>query len=177
MATYCIDPINGLFKPVPEGAKIINLTKGYQTVVDPDVFIWAQHFKWYPGKYNGKVYASCSKVGRSIFLHRICNNTPDGVYTDHKNGVTLDNTRANLRNCTPAENMHNKPPLKGKKFKGVFKCTDRENRWMARFKVRGHDYYLGHFSSEIEAAKAYNEEAIKRMGEFAYLNVIPEQSS
>lgn len=40
----------------------------------------------------------------------------------------------------------------------------------------GRGNHLGYFGDEIEAARIYNEAALKFFGEFAYLNVIDEPS-
>lgn len=45
--------------------------------------------------------------GKLCYLHRVVNNTPEGMYTDHINGNRGDNRRVNLRTCTPSENALN----------------------------------------------------------------------
>jgi len=47
------------------------------------------------------------------------------------------------------------------------------NTWQARIGKSGSsNYVIGYFQSPIEAAKAYNKEAKKRYGDFAYQNIL-----
>jgi len=55
-------------------------------------------------------------------------------------------------------------------FKGVSYNKQRK-KFMVQIKRR----YIGAFSNELDAAKAYDEEAIKVFGEFAYLNLSPQK--
>jgi hypothetical protein len=65
--------------------------------------------------------------------------------------------------------------IKKVKFKGVTKDKTTE-KYRADIKIDGKCKYLGSFSSENNAAIAYNNAAIKYFGEFASLNenVYPE---
>ena len=38
--------------------------------------------------------------------------------------------------------------------------------------IAGDKIYLGHFATPLEAARAYNEAALKHFGEFAFLNEV-----
>jgi hypothetical protein len=53
-------------------------------------------------------------------------------------------------------------------FRGVTKVS--KDRWQARITVNGQRKSLGYYASPLEAAKAYNEAAIKYYGERALLN-------
>lgn len=57
------------------------------------------------------------------------------------------------------------------KYKGVTWYKERE-KWMVRININKKHIFLGYFESEIEAAKAYNDAAIKYYGEYARLNEV-----
>lgn len=57
-------------------------------------------------------------------------------------------------------------------YRGV--TEQRKGRWQARLTVNGKRTSLGYYSSPLEAAEAYNEAAIKYLGEKALLNEIKE---
>ena len=49
----------------------------------------------------------------------------------------------------------------------------KARKWVVHISKYGNVEYLGLFSSETEAAKAYNKRALALHGEFANLNIIP----
>jgi HNH endonuclease/AP2 domain len=110
-------------------------------------------------------------------MHRFLLGVTDrNIFVDHIDGDGLNNQRANLRLCTAAQNAWNrkKPSRAGQSkatsaFKGVSWYQPRP-RWSAHIKVGGRDRTIGYYDTEKEAAAAYNREAIKHFGAFAYLN-------
>jgi hypothetical protein len=97
-------------------------------------------------------------------------------FIDHKDGNRSNNNLDNLRECTAADNQHNrKNQIKFvstcSKWKGVCWIKHRK-RWMARIKVNYKSIYVGYFTDEDDAARAYNEAAKKYFGEFAHLNAV-----
>jgi hypothetical protein len=93
-------------------------------------------------------------------------------FVDHKNGNSLDNRKENLRLCTIQQNSFNRKPKNGKLK--VFYLNKSSNKYSAQIGFNNKKIYLGQFKSKEEAAKAYNEAAIKYFGEFACLNKIGE---
>jgi hypothetical protein len=106
-----------------------------------------------------------------VFLNDM-GNRPKGKTLDridNSKGYEKDNCRwANRQEQT--RNRGHKKIKTGIKFKGVSRT--KYNRFRARIGVNYKHIELGCFSSEIEAAKAYNEAAKKYFGEFAQLNNI-----
>ena len=153
--------------------KKISLSNGENTLVDDEDYDFLMQWKWRNTKGYAKTYYS--KIGKDIPMHRLVANTPIGMLTDHVNGNKLDNRKCNLRICTPAQNCWNaKRKMNGKNiYKGIRK-NKGEKKWLAAITKNGKYIHIGSFTTEIEAAKAYNKKAKELFGEFAKLNIIPE---
>lgn len=91
---------------------------------------------------------------------------------DHIDGNPSNNKIENLRLATRSQNMYNavkKKQVTSSKYKGV--CfIKRSNKWRALINFEKTTISMGHFLTELEAAKAYNDGAIKYFGKFARLN-------
>lgn len=135
------------------------------------------NFKWAPSKHRHTHYArSSSNIvngSRKVYMHHLIIPRNEGMIVDHINGNGLDNRRSNLRLCTYSQNAMNSKSKKDGKFKGVFLLSNNnESTWAARIWVSRTSVNLGVFKTEVEAAAAYNEAALKYHGEFAKLNLI-----
>ncbi len=161
--------------------KEIQLTQGKVALVDDEDYEYLNQYKWYANKNANTFYAvrnlSINKKNDSkIFMHRfITNNMNPKMHTDHFNGNGLDNRKINLRICTNSQNAMNqtKQINNTSGYKGVtyFKNTSNK-KWMAAITVNKKRFYLGVYIDIKDAARAYNEAAIKLYGEFAKLNEI-----
>jgi hypothetical protein len=146
----------------------------YVIVDDCDHELLSQ-YRWY--LHAG--YASGGSVAQRelghTFMHRIINQTPDGMDTDHINHDTLDNQRSNLRSVTRSQNLMNAGKHKGKasKYKGVW-LKANIGMWGCAIAVNGESINLGCHKTQRSAALAYNEAAIRYFGEYANVNDIPE---
>ena len=156
----------------PPGAQVcyIPLTRGLQAMVDPEDYEWLRQWHWRAQfSRDGVVYATTRMNGRTVFMHRLIMNPPPGMVVDHIDGNGVDNRRCNLRNCTHAQNTHNRPKHHGvSRFKGV--CRSTHGRWQAGIKTDGHWAYIGLFDDEVEAAHARDRWAFVLHGPFAWLN-------
>lgn len=94
---------------------------------------------------------------------------------DHVNRNGLDNRRQNLRPATRSQQGANTPSRGGtSQYRGVYWDRTR-NSWLVRININQKHRFIGRFSSEEEAAKAYDEVALATWGEFATLN-LPHES-
>lgn len=164
--------------------KEIELTQGQVALVDDADFDRVSQYNWQAVKGNRErskyyvirqVWIKDQKRDSTESMHRFILNAKKGQFVDHINGNTLDNRKDNLRICTHSENVRNRVMDYNNKsgFKGVYRTFAGKNwRFVARISLNNKIIRLGHYSTAIEAAKAYNEAAIKYHGEFAKINVI-----
>jgi len=159
----------------------IYLTEGEWTILDTEDYYRFNNFKWFVSGKKRKFYAIRSvKIGpdeiKTVRLHREIMKPPRGLLVDHRNNNTLDNRKANLRLATHLQNACNRRKTKSKtssRFRGVH-LMKRSGRWGAHIMYRRKSMWLGSFTNEIDAAKAYDEAAKKYHGEFAKLNFSEE---
>ena len=60
------------------------------------------------------------------------------------------------------------------KYRGVVKSSNPKIPYRVQFKYQGKTYQFGAFADEVEAARVYNQAALKIIGPHAVLNVLPE---
>lgn len=127
---------------------------------------------------NGYVVRSAKpkQMHRIILERKIERDLIKGEVCDHADGNPLNNSRANLRVATQAQNVWNRKvhPANTTGYKGVYIAKLGET-WDAVIRVRGELIKLGRFTDIREAIKAYNDAAIEHYGEFARLNPIPQE--
>lgn len=155
--------------------KEIPLTRGKFVIVDEDAYDYLMQWKWhYDGYYAVRTEVIGRKNKRSvekkIWMHRVINQTPQGMDTDHINCNKLDNRRENLRSCTRSQNAMN---CKGRPSSSMFRGVKRHKKnqcWVASISIKGTRTHLGSFKNEADAATAYNFAALEHHGAFARLN-------
>ncbi len=161
--------------------KEIKLTQGQVALVSDEDYESLNRFKWCAEKRSNTFYARrddwSNGTRRRTYMHReVLGITDPMVLCDHKNGDGLHNYRNNLRIATASQNASNKL-IDGNgtsKYKGVY-WASWANKWRSEIGSNGSRKKIGYFNSEIEAAKAYNEWAIKLHGDFANLNIIEQE--
>jgi len=164
------------------------LKGGFKTFVD-DCDAELAERKWFALRCNGRLYAGRTggirdgeRRGKSILLHREVMARVYGrqlernEWVDHINNESLNNTRANLRLATPAQNLANQGQSRKNTtgYKGVYFCKhSTKNPWKAQIMANGKQHYLGLFASKELAHAAYCKAAIELHGEFANFGKAP----
>lgn len=159
--------------------KKIPVTGGKFCLVDDKHYADLSKFKWRLGGDYGRyavrtidrLECGVRKV-TNIWMHREILGLPrraGKLIVDHVNGNGLDNRRKNLRVTIHRLNCVNRPPKAGcaSRFKGV---SLERSGWRASLTSNKITYRINGFSSERDAAKAYNKMAIKYHGAMAWLN-------
>lgn len=146
----------------------IPLTQGFCALVDDADYEWLSSFRW----YFASGYAR-TRVGKAfVYMHRLIMGEPDGP-VDHKNRSSLDNRRENLRLATYSGNAANRlKHLRNGTCTSLYKGVIRRpcGSFYTLLYHNKHNYYLGSFRDEVEAARAYDAKAKEIFGEFARLN-------
>jgi len=141
--------------------KKIFTSKKLVALVDDEDYDYLNQFEW-NGVFDGNNYYATRTLklenGKTcvVKMHReIMKLTDSKLVVDHINSIGLDNRKENLRICTAGQNSRNRRPKKdGKsKYLGVIWL---KYKWAAIIRVNNKNKYLGVFSSEKEAALAYN---------------------
>lgn len=143
-------------------------------LVDDDLFDYLSGFTWWEHTTRGcNLHAQTKINGVNISMHQLILPVPNSkLEVDHKNGNGLDNQRINLRIVTRSQNNMNRFKqfsATTSKYKGV-SWFKRDKCWRAYIVCKNVQMHLGYFKIEEEAARAYNEAAMKHFGEFARLN-------
>lgn len=149
----------------------VPLRNGEFAIVDKADEELVRGFNWFLGS-NGYVYADRGRW--RIAIHRLIAGPADHEKVDHVNGNRMDNRTANLRIANSAQNGANRGPSrlksgKSSRFKGV-SWSNTKQRWLVYVHHMGKTRYIGRYTDEVEAAKAYNKAAVETWGEFARLN-------
>lgn len=156
----------------------IPLTQGQVAIIDSSDHPWLIAWKWYawwnPCTQSFYAVRARSRAGGkpkgSVLMHRqiLGLREHDGKLSDHRNGITLDNRRSNLRIATRLENNRNTRLSRSNRsgLKGVWFDKDLA-KWRSCIRVKKRTVCLGSFTSKREAHMAYREAASKHFGEFA----------
>jgi len=155
--------------------KKIELTNGGFTLIDDEDYEKVSLYKWRRDSLANHVVRTFGPKNkrRLIRLHRYVMNAISGQIIDHIDGNVLNNQKTNLRIANKSTNGMNRNKQCNNKsgYKGV--CFHKPaNKWVAQLVVNGIKVLNSFHTTKEDAARAYNEAAIKYHGEFAKLNKI-----
>ena len=149
---------------------------GKVAIVDDSDYELVSQYKWACTKtnYPVRVYRTTEGKRTTQTMHSLIFPAPAGYEVDHIDRDSLNNTRANLRHATRAENNRNKrlPRNNTSGYRGV-SWNKVDKKWQVIVQFQGKFRNLGRFTCILEAAKRYNQFAAENYGEFAVLNQIP----
>ena len=157
----------------------IPLTNGGAALIDAcdahmaPAMRWRKQWSYRDGERVkvASVVSGSHRKGTLVLLHRFLMNAPTGTVVDHIDGDPLNNTRANLRVCSPSENAKNRAMNYNSKLnrKGVYVVREpgKTTCFRSRIQVDGRRINLGRFDTAEEASVAYAEAASHYFGEFA----------
>ncbi len=157
-------------------SKEIKITDGMKALVDDEDFDRLVKYNWnahYGGRRCYAIRFSHMVDGKGVYvlMHREI-LSPDGD-VDHINGNGLDNRRSNLRAATRSQNsMNQRPRPDGRsKYKGV--CWHKQHKkWRAYISMNYKQKHVGLYTTQLEAALAYDRAALELFGEFARPNFL-----
>ena len=159
----------------------IPLKHGKVAIIDAEDYPRVSQYKWHAYRmglrkdwYVGttiRINVHGKIKSTSLSLHRFLLNchTGDGVTIDHQDHDGLNNRKRNLRKCDSTGNVRNSRKFvkSEARYKGI---TRKKDRWRARIYCHGKRLSIGSFSTQHEAALAYDAKAKELFGEFAALN-------
>lgn len=159
--TVPVDELRSAFECDPENGRVKRVRIKENTAIG-----------WVYGNISPGGYMRVQYKRKRIAMHRLIWALSYGYWPgplDHIDGNKLNNSLANLRKATPAQNNGNQSARIGSsRYKGV---RFLQNRWVAAISYNRKRVHLGRFLSEDEAAHEYNKAAVRYFGEFARLNV------
>jgi hypothetical protein len=141
--------------------------KGKFALVDEEDYEELMQYNWFL-TIQGYILS-----GVNVRMHRVIMNCDKGLFVDHINHNKLDNQKSNLRICTTSQNGMNRVAKKGgtSRYKSVY-FNKAAKKWRVSICIDGKSIHLGSYTTELEAAQAYNTKALELFGEFAHINKI-----
>ena len=153
--------------------KQIRLTQGKYAMVDDDLFDYLNQWKWHymKGYATRRVYHGSKDNFEDIYMHRLINNTPEGLQTDHINRNKSDNQKINLRTVTSSQNKMNIGVRvdNSSGHRGVWFDKER-GKWAAEIMVNKKKTHLGRFQFLDQAilAREKGEKKYHRINTLAF---------
>lgn len=170
------------FEHLADGTTAILLEYKGQTlkcVIDTSDFDLIKDYTWVANNRRDETFYArtiLQNPRRNLKMEHVLLPPKDGLTPDHIDRSGMNNRRLNLRYATKSQqtaNQKRRQSSKTSQYRGVSWNKDT-NKWRAQITAEDRKNHLGLFSSEVDAAKAFDAAALKYYGEFASLN-FPEQ--
>jgi hypothetical protein len=173
-----IDTLRTLLRYEPETGKLFWLPRTEAICgSEHETSRWNTRYAGTPADRQIHLGYARVKIARCRYLaHRVAWAIHTGAWPtkqiDHINGDRSDNRISNLREATHAENTRNKSSAAGSssKYLGVH-WSQNAQKWKSGIWHDGKQIHLGTFSSDVDAARAYDAEALRLRGQFAKVNL------
>src|SRR5699024_5613245 len=94
-----------------DGTAHVTLSNGMVAIIDSEDIALVSPYKWYAShSKSGRHYARSGSSGKPIYMHRLILGIvgDSDKIADHRNRITLDNRKSNLRIASFFENNTNK---------------------------------------------------------------------
>ena len=161
--------------PAIPGTLLVPLTRGLFAIVDEVDGEAVGKKNWHAekerdcGTYAAATFKNDGGESRQVMLHRFIGERMGLELTalvDHENRNGLDCRRGNLRDATPANNMHNRVGNRSSalRIKGVYRVR---NKYQAQIMANGKKYFLGTFEKLADAVEARRAAGERLHGAFA----------
>ena len=138
------------------------LSTGEEVLFDREDYSKIAQYKWAKSRYVRTIVD-----GKSLLMHRLIIDCPEGMVIDHINRDPFDNRKCNLRICTSTQNAWNKIMPRAKEgHRGLYKLK-RTNEWVAVINVNSERIVLGKYATFEEAVDARLKAERFYFGEFA----------
>jgi hypothetical protein len=136
----------------------MSIASGRTTIIDDEDYATLSGMSWHVNT-NGYVVWRGLKDGvkRTIRMHRLLTNAPEGMDVDHINGERTDNRKSNLRIVTRSQNLLNKV------CDGTW-LDKRRGTWQVEVRVEKKKYYFGAYKDKGEAMHVYAEVKSQLLG-------------
>lgn len=127
-------------------------------------------YEWivFNNKSRNTNYVYMKQRGKLIALHRFIMNPPDDMVVDHIDRNGLNNTRDNLRICSPSSNSLNikRSNINDDKIRGIFKT---KIGWRVLIVYKNEYHYFDSYKTKMDACIIHNRKALEIQGEDALL--------
>lgn len=144
--------------------RAIALTTMLYALVDDEDYEDISALSWYYHHtgYAVRKYRRIDGTQGMELMHRRILGLEEGnpLEGDHKNRITLDNRRSNLRAVTSSVNNENRSL--GRKSSQAIGVSRQRNKWRAYIKIDGKQKHLGLFETQQEAKVAYEAAAAEK---------------